>query len=150
MREEPQFGALDLILLRIHRLQAHLVFGEHPVAHAARQPGLAHARSFLSRMPAIYTPAGALALLNPLLTVLSVAGLLPRVDFLSLGTIHGGVRMVSGDTMAVFVWRCPVCSGVYEGEALFFLHTDGEHRYCPCGGRLVESVEPAGSGATGW
>ena len=52
--------------------------------------------------------------------------------------------MVSGDTIAVFVWRCPVCTGVYEGEALFFLHTDGEHRYCPCGGRLVESVEPAG------
>jgi hypothetical protein len=32
---------------------------------------------------------------------------------------------------------------VYEGEGLLFLHTDGVHRYCPCGGRLVESVEPA-------
>jgi hypothetical protein len=26
---------------------------------------------------------------------------------------------------------------------LLFLHTDGVHRYCPCGGQLVESVEPA-------
>ena len=45
--------------------------------------------------------------------------------------------------MVTFVWRCPDCSGVYEGEVLLFLHTDGVHRYCPCGGLLVESVEPA-------
>ena len=51
--------------------------------------------------------------------------------------------MVPGEEMVAFVWRCPDCSGVYEGEVLLFLHTDGVHRYCPCGGRLVESVEPA-------
>jgi hypothetical protein len=51
--------------------------------------------------------------------------------------------MVSAERTMVFVWRCPDCSGVYEGEVLLFLHTDGVHRYCPCGGRLVESVEPA-------
>jgi hypothetical protein len=51
--------------------------------------------------------------------------------------------MVPGEDMVTFVWRCPDCSGVYEGEVLLFLHTDGVHRYCPCGGRLVESVEPA-------
>ncbi|HEX2181686.1 MAG TPA: hypothetical protein VHH10_05325 [Rubrobacteraceae bacterium] len=42
-----------------------------------------------------------------------------------------------------FVWRCPDCSGVYDGEGLLFLHTDGMHWYCSCGGRLVEDVEPA-------
>ncbi len=26
---------------------------------------------------------------------------------------------------------------------MLFLHTDEDHRYCPCGGRLVEDVEPA-------
>jgi hypothetical protein len=51
--------------------------------------------------------------------------------------------MVSGGRKLVFVWRCPDCSGVYEGEVLFFLHTDEVNWYCPCGGRLVESVEPA-------
>ena len=51
--------------------------------------------------------------------------------------------MISGRGTIAFVWRCPDCSGVYEGEALLFLHTDGMYRYCPCGGRLVESVEPA-------
>lgn len=41
---------------------------------------------------------------------------------------------------AVFVWRCPDCPGVYDGEILLFLHTDGDYRYCTCGGRLVEGV----------
>ena len=41
---------------------------------------------------------------------------------------------------AVFVWRCPDCSGVYDGEILLFLHTDGDYRYCTCGGRLIEGV----------
>lgn len=36
-------GALHLVLLGVYRLQAHLVLREHPVAHAAYQPGLAHA-----------------------------------------------------------------------------------------------------------
>ncbi len=44
----------------------------------------------------------------------------------------------------VFVWRCPDCPGVYDGESLLFLHTDGDYRYCPCGGRLVEDVAPKG------
>jgi hypothetical protein len=50
--------------------------------------------------------------------------------------------MISQKDTVTFVWRCPDCSGVYEGEGLLFLHTDGMHRYCPCGGRLVEDVEP--------
>jgi hypothetical protein len=29
---------------------------------------------------------------------------------------------------------------VYDGELLLFLHTDGDYRYCTCGGRLVEGV----------
>jgi hypothetical protein len=32
---------------------------------------------------------------------------------------------------------------VYEGEGLLLLHTDEARWYCPCGGRLVEDVEPA-------
>lgn len=44
----------------------------------------------------------------------------------------------------VFVWRCPDCSGIYGGESPFFLYTDGDHRYCPCGSRLVEDVAPEG------
>ena len=40
----------------------------------------------------------------------------------------------------IFVWRCPDCPGVYDGESLLFLHTDGDYRYCTCGGRLVEGV----------
>jgi hypothetical protein len=44
----------------------------------------------------------------------------------------------------VFVWRCPHCPEVYEGEGLFFLYTDGDYRYCRCGGRLVEDVAPEG------
>jgi hypothetical protein len=51
--------------------------------------------------------------------------------------------MISGEEMMAFVWRCPDCSSVYEGEGLLFLHTDETHWYCPCGGRLVEDVEPA-------
>jgi hypothetical protein len=46
-------------------------------------------------------------------------------------------------TMA-FVWRCPDCPGVYDGESLLFLYTDGDYRYCPCGARLVEGVAPEG------
>ena len=51
--------------------------------------------------------------------------------------------MISREETVAFIWRCPGCSGVYEGEGLLFLHTDGVHRYCPCGGRLIEDVEPA-------
>jgi hypothetical protein len=50
--------------------------------------------------------------------------------------------MISTEETVAFVWRCPDCTGVYEGESLFFLYTDGTHRYCSCGGRLVEGVEP--------
>jgi len=50
--------------------------------------------------------------------------------------------MFSGKSVA-FVWRCPVCVAVYGGDGLSFLHTDEEHWYCPCGGQLVEDVEPA-------
>ncbi len=32
---------------------------------------------------------------------------------------------------------------MYEGEGLLLLHTDEARWYCPCGGRLVEDVEPA-------
>jgi hypothetical protein len=42
-----------------------------------------------------------------------------------------------------FVWRCPDCSAVYGAEGLPFLHADEARWYCPCGGRLVEGVEPA-------
>jgi hypothetical protein len=49
--------------------------------------------------------------------------------------------MFSGEAVT-FVWRCPDCSAVYEGEGLLLLHTDGARWYCPCGGRLVEDVEP--------
>jgi hypothetical protein len=62
---------------------------------------------------------------------------------MSLGKMRGGVFMLSREETVAFVWRCPDCSGVYEGEGLLFLHTDGRHRFCPCGGRLVEDVEPA-------
>jgi hypothetical protein len=41
-----------------------------------------------------------------------------------------------------FVWRCPECSTVYDGESLLFLYADGFYSYCSCGGRLVEDVEP--------
>jgi hypothetical protein len=51
--------------------------------------------------------------------------------------------MISREETVTFVWRCPDCSGAYEGEGLLFLHTDGVHRYYPCGGQLVEGVEPA-------
>jgi hypothetical protein len=51
--------------------------------------------------------------------------------------------MISGEEKVTFVWRCPDCSAVYEGEGLLFLHTDEAHWYCPCGERLVEDVEPA-------
>ena len=51
--------------------------------------------------------------------------------------------MIEEKTM-VFVWRCPDCSRSYAGESLLFLYTDGEYRYCTCGGRLVEDVAPEG------
>jgi hypothetical protein len=51
--------------------------------------------------------------------------------------------MFSGKEAVTFVWRCPGCSAVYEGEGLQFLHADEAHWYCPCGGELVEDVEPA-------
>ena len=54
-----------------------------------------------------------------------------------------GLGMFSPEETVTFVWRCPECSAVYGSEGLLFLHTDGAHWYCPCGGRLVEDVEPA-------
>ena len=51
--------------------------------------------------------------------------------------------MITREETVIFVWRCPDCSGAYDGESLLFLHTDGACRYCSCGGRLVEDVEPA-------
>jgi hypothetical protein len=51
--------------------------------------------------------------------------------------------MFSREDPVAFVWRCPDCPAVYGGESLLFLHTDEVHWYCPCGGRLVEDVEPA-------
>ena len=42
----------------------------------------------------------------------------------------------------MFVWRCPNCPGEYDGESLLFLHSDEDHRYCPCGGWLVEDMAP--------
>ncbi len=47
-----------------------------------------------------------------------------------------------GEEAVVFVWRCPDCPGVYDGESLLFLHSDGDLKYCPCGGQLVEDVAP--------
>ena len=32
--------------------------------------------------------------------------------------------MISGRGALAFAWRCPVCSGVYVGKALPFLHAD--------------------------
>lgn len=51
--------------------------------------------------------------------------------------------MIEERTM-VFVWRCPDCSGVYDGEGLLFLYTDGDYGYCTCGARLVEDVASEG------
>jgi hypothetical protein len=51
--------------------------------------------------------------------------------------------MISGEETVAFIWRCPDCSAAYGGEGLAFLHTDEVHWYCPCGGRLLEDVEPA-------
>ena len=51
--------------------------------------------------------------------------------------------MICREETVAFVWRCPGCSGAFDVEGLLFLHTDGVHRYCPCGGQLVEGVEPA-------
>lgn len=47
-----------------------------------------------------------------------------------------------GEQTMVFVWRCPDCPGVYDGEGLLFLYTDGDHVYCTCGSCLVEGVAP--------
>ena len=51
--------------------------------------------------------------------------------------------MITREEAVIFVWRCPDCAAVYDGESLQFLYTDGAWAYCPCGGRLVEDVEPA-------
>ncbi len=48
------------------------------------------------------------------------------------------------EVTTTFVWRCPACSGTYGGESLPFLYTDGDHGYCPCGGRLIEDVAAQG------
>jgi hypothetical protein len=50
--------------------------------------------------------------------------------------------MITKEETVVVVWRCPGCSGVYDGESLQFLYSDEVYRYCPCGDRLVEAVEP--------
>ena len=51
--------------------------------------------------------------------------------------------MICGEETVTFVWRCPDCAAMYDGESLPFLYTDEACAYCPCGGRLVEDVEPA-------
>lgn len=48
--------------------------------------------------------------------------------------------MISGEETVVFVWRCPGCSAVYDGEGMSFLYADEAQAYCPCGGVLVEDV----------
>ncbi len=50
--------------------------------------------------------------------------------------------MISPEETVTFVWRCPDCAGVHEGEGLLFLHTDEAHWFCPCGGQLVEDIGP--------
>ena len=50
--------------------------------------------------------------------------------------------MVYREETVIFVWRCPDCAAVYDGESLQFLYTDETCAYCSCGGRLVEDVEP--------
>src|SRR5215207_6247478 len=81
---------------------------------------------------------GVLELLNAPLTAISFAAAPPRVSFVSLGTRNGGVGMIIRKETAIFVWRCPDCSGVYDGESILFLYTDGACGYCTCGGRLIE------------
>jgi hypothetical protein len=54
--------------------------------------------------------------------------------------------MILAEGAVTFVWRCPVCAGVYGCESMQFLYTDGTYRYCSCGGRLIEDVEDASLG----
>ena len=56
--------------------------------------------------------------------------------------IYGRVWFMAREEAVMFVWRCPNCPGEYDGESLLFLHSDGNHRYCPCGGWLVEDMAP--------
>ena len=42
-----------------------------------------------------------------------------------------------------FVWRCPDCPAVYDGDGVALLHSDGAPGVCACGGRLVEGVGSA-------
>jgi hypothetical protein len=56
--------------------------------------------------------------------------------------IYGSVWFMAREEAVMFVWRCPNCPGEYDGESLLFLHSDEDHRYCPCGGQLVEDVAP--------
>jgi len=51
--------------------------------------------------------------------------------------------MIIRKETVIFVWRCPDCSGVYDGESILFLYTDGACGYCTCGGRLIEDGMPA-------
>lgn len=83
-------------------------------------------------------------LLNGFLTLLPSGPRPFQVCFVSLVTTDHGVRMISVERTVEFVWRCPDCAGMYGGEGLLFLYTDGTYRYCPCGGRLVEGVEESG------
>jgi hypothetical protein len=50
--------------------------------------------------------------------------------------------MITREQTMLVVWRCPGCSSVYDGEGLQFLYTDEVYRYCPCGVRVVEELEP--------
>lgn len=50
--------------------------------------------------------------------------------------------MISEQSTVTFLWRCSLCTAVYDGESLALLLDDGTSKACSCGGRLVEGVGP--------
>lgn len=48
--------------------------------------------------------------------------------------------MISREETVTFVWRCPDCPAVYDGNSVTFLHNDDAPAACACGGRLVEEM----------